>query len=160
MQSAAIVFFERRDVPFVVGTSPCLLAGMHNAAHGELDHRRVPSHVREEQHALKASASVVANAMRWGGSRVVSVAPKQIVWRPCAVFIAAMKDDGHHIAGIQCRGCGRRALMPLHRGPGEINGSQLPLTSQRCGSCGSTTLAWRRFVTLAEGDAWAAESVG
>jgi hypothetical protein len=33
-----------------------------------MDHRLVPSHVREEQHALKVSASVVANAMRWRGA--------------------------------------------------------------------------------------------
>jgi hypothetical protein len=39
-------------------------------------------------------------------------------------LLAAMMGDGHQIAGIQCRGCGRRALMPLHQGPGEINGRQ------------------------------------
>ena len=96
-------------------------------------------------------------------SRIYDI--KQIFRRPCVVFfrgalLIAMTGDAYQIAGIQCRSCGRRALLPLYHGLGEINGSQSPSAGQRCGNCGSTTFAWRRFVTLAEGDVWLAESVG
>ena len=73
-------------------------------------------------------------------------------------LLNAMTGDGYNnIAGIQCRGCGWRRLLPLQWPPGEINGGPLPPAGPRCGICNSTTFAWRRFLTVAEGDAWVAE---
>ena len=76
-----------------------------------------------------------------------------------ALLNAMTGEDYNNIAGIQCRGCGWRKLLPLPWPSGEINGGPLPPAGPRCGRCSSTTFAWRRFLTVAEGDAWVAENI-
>jgi hypothetical protein len=68
--------------------------------------------------------------------------------------------DAPELAGIECRACGRRALVPLDRQAGGLNGSAWPVFGRQCQGCGSSALAWRRFATLAEVDAWAAGTPG
>jgi hypothetical protein len=48
--------------------------------------------------------------------------------------------------------------MPLHQGPGEIKRQRIATNRPAVRGCGSTTLTWRRLVTLAEGDAWVADT--
>ena len=69
-------------------------------------------------------------------------------------------DDNFGAVGIACTTCKHRAVLRLHYGPDEINGRPLPLTGQQCQNCRSTTLAWRRFATLAEADAWRSADSG
>jgi hypothetical protein len=69
-------------------------------------------------------------------------------------------DDNFGAVGIACTTCKHRAVLRLHYGPDEINGRPLPLTGQQGQNCRSTTLAWRRFATLAEADAWRSADSG
>jgi hypothetical protein len=63
--------------------------------------------------------------------------------------------DAPELAGIECRACGRRALVPLDRQAAGLNGSAWPVFGRQCQGCDSTALAWRLFTTLAEVNAWA-----
>ena len=67
-----------------------------------------------------------------------------------------MTDDNNFgVVGIECATCKHRAVFRVDYGRDEINGRPLPMTGQQCQNCRSaTTLAWRRFATLAEADAW------
>ena len=67
-----------------------------------------------------------------------------------------MADDNNFgVVGIECAKCKHRAVFRVDYGRDEINGRPLPMTGQQCQNCRSaTTLAWRRFATLAEADAW------
>ena len=58
------------------------------------------------------------------------------------------------LAGIECRACGRRTLMPFDRRVAGLNGSAWPVFGRQCQGCDSADIVWRRFTTLAEVNAW------
>ena len=58
------------------------------------------------------------------------------------------------LAGIECRACGRRTLVPFDGRVAGLNGSARPVFGLQCQGCDSTDIVWRRFITLAELNAW------
>jgi hypothetical protein len=44
--------------------------------------------------------------------------------------------------------------VPLDRQIAGLNGSAWPVLGRQCQVCDSSALAWRRFMTLAEVNAW------
>jgi hypothetical protein len=74
-------------------------------------------------------------------------------------------DNGHtadsygNPVGVECEGCGRRALVPLDR-LGNLAGDMRPLLGRpfKCSACGSLDVSLWLFAKRAEADAWAEES--
>lgn len=71
-------------------------------------------------------------------------------------------DNGHSAksygnpVGVECEGCGRRALVPL----GRLDGDMRPLLGRpfKCSACGSLDVSLWLFAVRAEADGWAEES--
>ena len=58
------------------------------------------------------------------------------------------------LAGIECRACGRRTLVPLDWQNSGLNGSAWPVFGRHCQGCDSADIVWQRFTNLSEINAW------
>ena len=74
------------------------------------------------------------------------------------------RDNGHtaksygNPLGIECEGCGRRALVPLDR-LGHLDGNMRALVEWpfKCSACGLRDVSLWLFAARAEADAWSGE---
>jgi hypothetical protein len=75
------------------------------------------------------------------------------------------RDNGHtaycyrHPVGVECEGCGRRAVVQLYR-LGNLAGDMRPLLDRpfKCSACGSLDVSLWLLAKRAEADEWAEES--
>jgi hypothetical protein len=83
-----------------------------------------------------------------------------VLWRLVAFFsggqhLHSLYMDGMYPLGVECRGCGRKALVPAVRFGG-CKGDMIELRELRlvCLSCGSRERKTKVFLSAGDAEAW------